>query len=61
MRSRLQAVRREGHVPGDAGLDPIENYMDYSYDACYTEFSPGQAARMQAQYRPLAPEARLGT
>ena len=33
------------------GGDPIHNYMDYSTDPCYSEFSAGQVARGQLQWQ----------
>lgn len=32
------------------GLDPIHNFMDYSYDDCYTAFTPGQTTRAQSMW-----------
>ncbi|EOD43825.1 putative metalloprotease protein [Neofusicoccum parvum UCRNP2] len=36
--------------PNQAGLDPVHNYMGYSDDACYTEFTPNQEERIYSMW-----------
>lgn len=42
--------------PSKTGVDPIHNYMDYSTDACYEAFTPGQIARIETMWN----QFRLG-
>lgn len=42
--------RNRNSCPNDKGKDPVHNFMDYVYDECTFEFTPGQVERMQASF-----------
>ena len=39
--------------PDKAGVDAIHNYMDYSTDACYDNFTPGQVGRIETMWNEM--------
>ena len=41
------------------GLDPVNNFMDYTYDACMNTFSAGQRTRAQEQVGAFKPSIGL--
>jgi hypothetical protein len=39
--------------PDKTGVDAIHNYMDYSTDACYNNFTPGQVGRIETMWNSM--------
>ncbi|KAG8715633.1 hypothetical protein FRC11_002185 [Ceratobasidium sp. 423] len=42
--------KKKNTCPG-GDVDPIHNYMDYSYDSCMNQFTPGQFKRIKDQVK----------
>ncbi|KAJ4322463.1 hypothetical protein N0V84_004819 [Fusarium piperis] len=49
-RSTSGCPARLDTCPSQPGDDPIHNYMDYSDDICYEEFTPGQETRLHTAW-----------
>ena len=50
-----ERLEEKGERENAAGIDPIENFMDYTDDACMFQFTSGQKSfmdQMVAAYKP---------